>query len=114
MPALSLSSYFEMGKHKIKDGQDKNPLEGLAAAWDNDPNIRNAIRHRGTTLRWPNEKTVGICSQSALGLNALLILEAAKVWCPQKASPKTLPVFWVKHEAWQVIQLLSFGLDFRR
>ena len=103
-----------MGRCRIKAGKDKNPLEGLSGLWDDDPDIRNAIRRRGAMLRWPNEKTVGICSQIAVALNAALLLEAARIWCPQQRASKTLPVFWVKHEACRIIQLLSFGLDLRR
>ena len=77
-----------------------NPLEGLAEAWERNHDLRKQIQDEIALVFWPETKLVGIISMQALKVNVDLLNNAASLWVPKQTTPKTLPVGWLKVEAW--------------
>lgn len=99
MPDLPSSELGRVDAKPWPKDEKHNPLQTLADKWEGNRDLRREILDDGHVLTWPSAKTNGVISSQALEKNADLIFEAAKIWVPQKPTPKTLPVDWVKHEA---------------
>ena len=91
-----------MASDSGKDGpatESKNPLEGLADAWESCGKVRRRALDTQALLTWTSAKTVGICNMKSLKLNVPVMIQALKTWCPKARNKKTLPVDFVKLEA---------------
>lgn len=99
MPDLPSSELGRIDAKPWPIDEKQNPLHKLADKWEGNQFLRREVLEDGNVLLWPSAKTNGVISSQALTKNADLILEAAKIWVPQRDTPKTLPVDWLKHEA---------------
>lgn len=87
-----------------QDGEDVAPSlwppEGeLAAAWEAELAVRDGFRKRDHFTDWPVGAT-GVQSVKAMSLNPRALEVLAEQWCPQIPYAKSVPIDYMRQEAW--------------
>ena len=77
---------------KGRKGRRTVDLSGLDEVWEDHPVIRKGARKRGALLAWVSPEKVGIIGMPSLKLNARVMIEVIKIYCPSSSSNKTVPV----------------------
>ena len=87
----------------------------LAKRWEADPIIRQHMRTHQKLLAWPSQVTIGVASQAALVLNRFVIFHLLEEWTAVCPKPKSVPIHWVKDEAFsfEIVQHLLSSLGLR-
>ena len=78
---------------------DKGHVDGLAKALANRETIRGLMLRQRTLLSWPSPQTTGVISGKSIALNKALMVEVARILCPQGKYPLGLIVPRVFAEA---------------
>ena len=71
----------------------------LAAVWEENAEVRMAMRAQGKMLRWPSPETTGVASLASLSLNRSAVCDAISILGPCMDEPKPPCVDWLKAEA---------------
>ena len=74
-------------------------LDGLAAKWGEDKDLRHQCIREKSLLKWEDAKRQGCINMTTLLLNYRIITAVVEIWCPRSGKSKTVCLEQVKNEA---------------
>lgn len=83
----------------IRKVSGEGHLNGLARKLEDCAAVRRTALKTGNVCYWPSAKQTGVMSLSNVALNSEALKILIDLWCPQNATPKTIPLEDTKAQA---------------